>query len=101
VSVDLCPPDGRYFANLSAFRGERTSKRVPCAAFSQFRCICIVPSISVISWSRVERYEYTARVEEKRIARRILEGKLESDDLDDVYGWMKLKLTLAQGMEGC
>jgi len=55
----------------------------------------------VISWSRVERYEYTARVEEKRIARRILEGKLESDDLDDVYGWMKLKLTLAQGMEGC
>jgi hypothetical protein len=28
---------------------------------------------------------------DKRIARRILEGKLESDDLDDVYGWVGKK----------
>jgi len=26
-----------------------------------------------------------------------LEGKLESGDLDDVYGWMRLKFTLAKG----
>jgi len=38
-----------------------------------------------------------ARVGEKRTACRILEGKLETDDLDDVYGWMRLKLTLAKG----
>jgi hypothetical protein len=40
----------------------------------------------VINWIRVERYERTARVGEKRIACRILEGELESDDLDDVFG---------------
>lgn len=53
-------------------------------------------SISVINWIRVERYECTARVGEKRNACRILEGKLESDDLDDIYGWMNLKLALAK-----
>ena len=42
------------------------------------------------------RYDLTAHVGEKRITCRILEGKLESDDLDDVYGWVGLKLTLAK-----
>jgi len=45
----------------------------------------------------VGRYDRSARVGEKRIPCRILEGKLESDDLEDVYGWVELKLTLAKG----
>lgn len=36
-------------------------------------------------------------VGQKRTACRILEGKLESDDLDDIYGWVGLTLTLAKG----
>jgi hypothetical protein len=36
-------------------------------------------------------------VGEKRIACRILEGNLGSDALDDVYGSVGLKLTLAKG----
>lgn len=43
---------------------------------------------------RVGRYERTACVGENRIACRILEGELESDN---VYGWVGLKLTLAKG----
>ena len=39
VSVDLCPPGRRYFANISVFRGERTSKIVPYAKLLQCRCI--------------------------------------------------------------
>lgn len=45
-----------------------------------------MPYISAINWMRVGRYDRTARVGENRIACRILEGKLESDDLDDVDG---------------
>jgi hypothetical protein len=88
VSAELCPPDRRYFSNLSVFRGERTNKRVSCAKLLPCRCIYIVPYINVIIWTRVGGYELMACVGEKRIACRILEESLKVTTWTTfVVGW--------------
>ena len=43
------------------------------------------------------RYDRSARVGEKRIPCRILEGKLESDDLEDVLRLGGVKIDLSKG----